>query len=81
MDLKLGSVLPVWWSFLWRTAVYSVAVGFLIRIAAYLLGKSGAIDIQEAMTLATLVAAVCYIPLSLLAMQRALSRHAPPKNS
>jgi hypothetical protein len=72
---KIGQAVPVWWSFVWRAALYCLAAGFLVRIAAYFLGKSGAIDMQGAMYLANLATIVAYIPASLLAMQKALTRH------
>lgn len=76
MDWKFKQAIPVWWSFLWRTVLYGAAAGALTRIVAYLLAKSGAIDMPEAMILANVAAGISYLPLSLVAMRQSLSRHA-----
>ena len=75
MSRKYDNALPVWWSFLWRTAAYGILATFLVRLAAYFLGKSGTIDMEGAMSLASIVTAICYLPISFVAMRQALVRH------
>ena len=75
MDLRKDQALPVWWSFLWRVTAYGVAVSLLIRVMAYLIGKSGAIDLPGAMNLANVFTAASYLPVSYVAIRQALSRH------
>ena len=76
MNRQYDHALPVWWSFLWRSAAYGIFANFLIRLAAYFIGKSGVIDLQGAMSIANIITAICYLPISYLAMRQALSRHA-----
>ena len=75
MILRPNQALPVWWSFIWRLAVYSVAASFLIRLTAYLVGKSGSIDLQGAMNIANAVTAASFLPVSFMAIRQALSIH------
>ena len=75
MSRNYNHTLPVWWSFLWRSAAYGIFASFLIRLAAYFFGKSGAIDLQGAMSLANILTAICYFPISFIAMRQALSKH------
>ena len=75
MTLRPNQALPVWWSFIWRLTAYSVAASFLIRVTGYLVGKSGGIDLQGAMSIANAVTAVSFLPVSYIAIRQALSRH------
>ena len=75
MSRKYDHALPVWWSFLWRAAVYGILATFRIRLAAYLFGKAGVIDMEGAMSVASILTAVCYLPISFISMRQALLRH------
>ena len=81
MDWKFNQALPVWWSFVWRASLYGVAAGLLIRFAAFVFGKSGAIDMPGAMSLANIATAMSYLAISLVAMRQALSRHAQERDA
>ena len=75
MNRKPNHTLPVWWSFLWRSAAYGILASFLVRLVAYFFGKSGAIDLQGAMFVAKAFTAIAYLPISFIAMRQALVKH------
>lgn len=76
MQVQWRDVLPVWWSFFWRAAVFGALLGFLLgALVGVLLGMAG--SAEKAPLYGALAGWVGAIPASMLAMKQALTRHLP----
>ena len=76
MSWTFRRAMPVWWSFLWRTALYGVLAGLLFRIGAYVSSFVWKTDMKEGMLIASIAAALSYFPISLVALKQGLSKGA-----
>lgn len=75
MELKMGSVLWIWSSFLWRSLVYTAAAALMFRLTAYLCHSSVDLQLEQAMRIAWIAGCISYVPISFLAIHQALSKN------
>ena len=81
MDWTTRQAIPVWWSFLWRAALYGAVTGLFIRTIAYFVSFFGDFDPLHSLHLASIIGAACYFPVTLMAMRQALSKNVPPSDA
>ena len=74
MALKWSTVLPVWWSLLWRSAVYGFIAGAILgAIAGGIAGGTG--HLEQARLLGEIAGYIGGLAASALALKQALQKH------
>ncbi len=73
-EIAWSKVLPIWWSFIWRSSVYGFIGGAVLGgVAGGILGATGHLD--KARIAGMLAGYIAGIGLSTLALKQALQRH------
>jgi uncharacterized membrane protein len=73
--VSFQKTLPIWWSFIWRATVYGTLVGAALGLVAGLVSVFSSIPVERAIHVATIGAAVGYVPASIFALKQALSKN------
>ena len=74
LGVRWGRALAVWWSAAWRGFLYSFLAGFVFGAVAAAIGRRMGMA-AEAQVYGVMATYAVSIPLSMLAMKQALSKH------
>lgn len=74
MEITWGASIAVWWSFMWRSVVYSLIGGLVV---GFIGGVIAVILQQDSMLHGMIAGYLVYIPASMFALKKTLQKHVP----